>query len=77
MTTGFIRIFTKIPGRKADLEEPYIVKSGITVFEMAQVIHRDIADNFQFARVWGKSAFNGQKVGKEHILCDGDIIEIH
>jgi ribosome-interacting GTPase 1 len=30
-----------------------------------------------FARVWGASAFDGQSVQKDHVLAEGDIVEIH
>ena len=75
--SGFMRVFTKIPGKKADLVEPYIVKEGITVLEMAGIIHREMSENFQYARIWGENYHDGQRVGKEHILFDGDIVEMH
>ena len=72
-----IRIYTKIPGRKPDLNEPYIVEEGINVIGLAEVIHREMVDSFRFARVWGRKAFEGQRVGKEHIIEDNDIVELH
>ncbi|MEM3866916.1 MAG: TGS domain-containing protein, partial [Candidatus Bathyarchaeia archaeon] len=34
--------------------------------------------NFKYARVWGPSSkFPGEKVGLNHLLKDGDIVEIH
>ena len=76
-TIGYIRVFTKIPGKKADLEEPYIIRRGETVIELAEDVHRDLAETFRFARVWGKKTFDGQRVGKEHLLEDEDIVELH
>ncbi|MGH8030310.1 MAG: TGS domain-containing protein [Arenimonas sp.] len=29
------------------------------------------------ARVWGKSGFEGQHVGREHPVADGDVVELH
>jgi len=72
-----LRIFTKIPGKKADIDEPYIVKRGITVIELAETVHRELADSFRFARVWGKKVFDGQRMGKEYVLEDEDIVELH
>jgi len=72
-----LRIFTKIPGKKADIDEPYIVKRGITVIELAESVHREIAEDFKFARIWGKKVFDGQRVGKDHLLEDEDIVELH
>ena len=30
-----------------------------------------------FARVWGSGAFEGQTVQRDHVLADGDVVEIH
>jgi ribosome-interacting GTPase 1 len=76
-TLRILRIFTKIPGKKADMVEPYIVREGINVIELAETVHRDLALSFKFARIWGKRTFDGQKVGKEHILYDEDVVELH
>lgn len=73
----YMRIYTKIPGKKADMVEPYMVPQGITVIEMANVIHRDIAESFKYARIWSEKTYDGQRVGKDHILSDQDIIEVH
>ncbi len=74
---GFIRIYMKPPGRKADLEHPLIVKTGATVADVAERIHRDLKRNFRYAQVWGSSAkHDGQRVGLTHRLADGDILRI-
>ena len=72
-----IRVYTKEPGEKPT-SEPLTVKRGTTVIEIAKKLHNELADNFKYARVWGKSVkFPGQKVGADYVLEDGDIIEIH
>lgn len=72
-----IRVYTKEPGEKPT-SEPLTVKRGTTVIDIARKLHNDLAENFKYARVWGKSVkFPGQKVGADHILEDGDVIEIH
>ncbi len=48
--------------------------------DLAERIHKDFAKNFRYARVWGKSVKfpPGQRVGgADHVLEDGDIVEIH
>jgi ribosome-interacting GTPase 1 len=72
-----LRIYTKVPGQKADLNEPYIVRAGMNVLELADTVHRDLAEKFKFARIWGKKTFEGQRVGKDYILEDEDIVELH
>jgi len=72
-----IRIYLKPQGRKADLEEPLIVRKGSTVEVVALRLHHDFVRNFRQARVWGSSVkFPGQKVGLEHHLQDQDVLRI-
>jgi len=72
-----IRVYTKKPGQKADLEQPFVIYEGSTVADVAKKIHTSFTNRFRFARVWGKSGeFEGQQVGLEHKLADKDILEI-
>lgn len=71
-----IRVYTKVPGQKPDLNQPYIRPSGTTVLELAEHIHKEFK-NYKFARIWGSNKYEGQPVSREHVLQDGDIIEIH
>ena len=50
-----IRIYLKPQGRKADYEEPLIVRKDSTIGEVALKLHRDFVRNFRQARVWGSS----------------------
>lgn len=73
----FIKIYTKRWKEKADLEEPLIVRNGATVSNVCERLHRDLKSNFKYALVWGKSVrHNGQRVGLDHVLADGDIVQI-
>jgi ribosome-interacting GTPase 1 len=72
-----IRIYTKEPGEEPT-KDPLILKKGSTVLDVARKLHSSLAENFKYARVWGKSVrYQGQKVGPSHVLEDKDIIEIH
>ena len=72
-----MRIFLRQPGRKADMEEPMIVKRGMTIKDVATKIHRRFKDDFRFATVTGTSTkFPNQKVGLSHVLLDGDVLKI-
>jgi ribosome-interacting GTPase 1 len=44
---------------------------------VARLVHKDLVHSLKYARVWGKSGFDGQHVGREHSLEDGDIVELH
>jgi small GTP-binding protein len=73
----FIRIYMKPQGKKADLNEPMVIKSDSSVGDVCDVIHRSFRTRFRYANVWGKSAkFPGQTVGMRHILHDGDTLTI-
>jgi hypothetical protein len=72
-----MRVYLKPQGRKADFNDPLIVRGGSTVIEVASKLHREFARNFRHARVWGTSVkFPGQKVGPDHILEDEDVLRI-
>lgn len=74
---GFMRIYMKPPGKKADMQNPLIVKAGATVADVAEKIHRDFKKNFRYAQVWGRSAkHEGQRIGLSHRLSDEDILRI-
>ncbi len=72
-----IRVYSKPPGKKIDLTAPFILKRGATVLDAAEAIHKDFVAKFKYARLWGKDAYQGQMVGRDHVLRDGDILELH
>jgi small GTP-binding protein len=73
----FIRIYMRPKGGDTDFAEPLIIKNGATVNDVCNKIHRNMAREFRYGLVWGKSAkFAGQKVGLDHQLVDEDILTI-
>ncbi|MBC7080953.1 MAG: 50S ribosome-binding GTPase [Thermoplasmatales archaeon] len=71
-----IRVYMK-PEKKKIEEKPMVMKKGATVRDVCEKLHRDFVKNFQYAIVRGKSvSFNGQRVGLNHELADGDILTI-
>lgn len=72
-----VRVYTKEPGKRADKERPYTCAAGSTVLDAARLVHKDFADNLKFARCWGEGVFDGQTVGRDHVLHDGDLLELH
>ncbi|MFP4395733.1 MAG: GTPase [Anaerolineales bacterium] len=72
-----IRVYAKPPGQKVDLTAPYVLDRGGTVADFAVGVHRDLLEQLQSARVWGKGVHDGQMVGRDHVLHDGDIVELH
>ena len=74
---GVVRVYTKAPGRPPDKDRPFTVRRGQTVYDVAMLVHRDIARSLKYARVWGEGHFTGQQVGREHAVSDGDVLELH
>ena len=73
--TGLIRVFLRRPGD--DEAEPLALRPPATIVDVARTIHQELADECRGARVWGPSArFEGQRVGREHAVADGDTIEV-
>ena len=72
-----IRVHTKSPGKKADLNDPIILKGGSTVKDAAEDVHKDFKAKLKYAVVWGSGKFDGQRVSQDHVLKDNDIIELH
>jgi uncharacterized protein len=73
--TGLIRVFPRSAGATGD--EPFALPDGATVAELADHVHHELGARCSGARVWGPSArFDGQRVGRAHVLADGDIVEV-
>ncbi len=76
-TLDIIRVYTKTPGRKADLNDPIVLPAGSTLRDAAASVHKDFAANLKFARIWGSGKHDGVMAKRDHILADGDVIELH
>jgi hypothetical protein len=74
---GVVRVYTKVPGRPADLHRPFTLRRGDTVQRVAELVHRELAGQLRYARLWGKGQPAGQHVGRDHVVQDGDVLELH
>jgi len=56
-----------------------VIKTGSTVEELAGRIHRDIQARLAYARIWSadERKFDGQRVARNYVLQEGDVVEIH
>jgi ribosome-interacting GTPase 1 len=72
-----IRVYSKVPGKKADSGEPFILKRGSTVIDAARVVHKDFAEKLNYARLWRTDVYNGLMVNRDQPLEDEDILELH
>lgn len=72
-----IRVYSKAPGKKPDHNEPFVLKRGSTVIDMARAVHKDFAEKLAYARLWRGEEYTGQMVNRDFILEDEDICELH
>ena len=72
-----IRVYTKAPGQKPDFTDPIILERGSTLADAAADVHKDFRAKLKYARVWGSGKHDGVMVKRDHVLQDGDIIELH
>ena len=56
---------------------PLPVAKGGTVEDLALQIHEDLFRNLKHARMWRSGQYDGQIVGREFALRNGDIVELH
>ncbi len=73
---GLVRVYSKPPGKPVDRRDPFVLPLGFTVHDLAERIHRELAEGLQFARVWG-GKLDGQRVARDFELRDRDVVELH
>jgi uncharacterized protein len=72
-----VRVYTKTPGKPADKSDPVVLRRGSTVDDFASGIHKDIARNLKYARIWSTNKLDGLRVPRDYIFEDEDICELH
>ncbi len=72
-----IRVHTKTPGKKVELNDPIVLSKGATVADAAAGVHKDFLARLKYARIWGSGKHDGVMARRDHVLEDGDIIELH
>lgn len=72
-----IRVYSKEPGKKPDMATPFTLTEGSCVIDLAELIHKDFIRNLKYACIWGSAKFDGQRVHKDYVLHDKDIVEYH
>ena len=72
-----VRVYTKLPtDKEPDHDRPFTVRRGGTLLDMAELVHKDFAQNLKFARVWG-SRPRRHRVKGDYVLHDKDVVELH
>jgi len=72
---NLIRVYTRAPGKTALMNKPVVIRNGSTLLDVAMMTHRDFGENLKYARVWGSAKYEGQRIQKDYIVRDGDILE--
>jgi small GTP-binding protein len=72
-----IRVYTKAPGKKPVFTDPVVLPRGSTLEDAAAAVHKDFLKRLKYARLWGSGKHDGIMVKRDHIMQDGDIIELH
>ena len=72
-----LRVYTKAPGGEPDFGSPIILNQGSKVENAAEALHKDWRRRLKFALLWGSGKYGGQRVGREYVLADGDVLEFH
>ena len=73
--TGLVRILPR--GRDGVPGDPIALRPPATVADLASAVHHDLGRRCTGGRVLGPSArFPGQRVGRAHLLADGDEVEV-
>jgi ribosome-interacting GTPase 1 len=74
---GVIRVYTAAPGSEPNRDNPLVLPRGSTVEDAATAIHKAWQQKLKFALLWGSGKFEGQRVGRDYVLADGDVLELH
>ena len=72
-----VRVYTKPPSGEPDYNTPIVLAKGSTVEDVAQDLHRDWSRRLKYALLWGSGKFDAQRVGRDYVLADGDVLELH
>jgi ribosome-interacting GTPase 1 len=71
-----VRIYSKAPGKKPELDRPYVGPKGCTVLDIAAMVHKEIAEKMTFARIWGEDK-DGLRIPRDYVVQDKEILEFH
>lgn len=73
-----VRVYSKNPkAKEPDRTKPFVIKRGETLIEVAEQIHRDLANSLKSARVWGTGLHPGTTVKPDYQPNDQDVVELH
>ena len=72
-----VRVYLKSRGTQPDYDQPLVLDKGSLIQDAALTVHKDWTRKIKYALLWGSGKFEGQRVGRDYVLEDGDVIELH
>jgi len=72
-----VRIYSKRPGYATDYSNPFVLPASSDLLTFAALVHHDFEANLKYARVWNTDKYEGQRINRDYILQDKDVIELH
>ncbi len=72
-----VRVYSKVPGKRAEKDAPFTLEVGSTVMDMARAVHKDFSEKLRYARVWNAAGLDGLRVNRDYVLADEDVVELH
>lgn len=73
-----VRVYTKLPhAKQPDMDRPFTLRRGSSLLDLAELVHKDLAEHLKFGRVWGTGLHPGTPVKGDYILQDKDVVELH
>ena len=77
LALGLVRVHTKAPGEAATYGSPIVLPRGSNVQDAAVALHKDWQRRLKYSLLWGSSKFEAQRVGRDYVVLDGDVLEFH
>ncbi len=73
---SLLEAYAEIIGLRVEVQEN---STQVVVHDVdaAAAVHKDFRDQLKYARIWGSGKHDGVMAKRDHILQDGDIIELH
>jgi ribosome-interacting GTPase 1 len=73
---GIVRVYSKVPGKKPEMDHPFCVFSGQTVEDVCALVHKDFSEKLRFARLW-RDGHDPLTVSRHEPVRDRDVLELH
>jgi len=74
----FVRVYTKHPhDKEPEFRDPFTVRRGGTLADVARLIHHDLAAQLKYGKVWSQGRTQPATVAIDYVVQDRDVVELH